>query len=55
MRAGAVVTPGDLRALLLSQLARFKVPRDIVFVNELPRNALGKVQHFRLREDWAAR
>jgi fatty-acyl-CoA synthase len=55
MRAGAVVTSEDLRALLLSQLARFKVPRDIVFVNELPRNALGKVQHFRLRQDWYAR
>jgi len=26
------------------------VPRDVVFVNDLPRNALGKVQHFKLRE-----
>ena len=33
-----------------NQLARFKVPRDIAFVTELPRNALGKVQHFRLRD-----
>ena len=40
----------DLRAHLLGQLARFKLPREIVLVNELPRNALGKVQHFRLRE-----
>ena len=32
------------------ELARFRVPRDIVFVSDLPRNALGKVQHFRLRE-----
>ena len=31
----------------LTQLARFKVPREIVFVEELPRTALGKVQHFR--------
>ena len=36
--------------LLAANLARFKVPREIVFVDELPRNALGKVQHFRLRE-----
>jgi fatty-acyl-CoA synthase len=35
---------------VLTQLARFKVPRDIVFVDDLPRTALGKVQHFRLRE-----
>ena len=37
-------------AHLLAQLARFKVPRDIVFVDALPRNAMGKVQHFRLKE-----
>lgn len=43
----------DARALethLLAQLARFKVPRDYVFVDSLPRNAMGKVQHYRLRE-----
>jgi fatty-acyl-CoA synthase len=50
VRTGTSVTADELRAHLLSQLARFKVPREIVFVAELPRNALGKVQHFRLRE-----
>jgi fatty-acyl-CoA synthase len=50
LRAGAVVTADELRAHLRVQLARFKQPRDIVFAAELPRNALGKVQHFRLRE-----
>jgi fatty-acyl-CoA synthase len=50
LRAGAAVTADDMRALLSSQLARFKVPREILFATELPRNALGKVQHFRLRE-----
>ena len=33
-----------------TQLARFKVPRDIVFVDDLPRTALGKVQHFMLKQ-----
>ncbi len=48
-RTGCSVEAEDLRAHVLTQLARFKVPRDIVFVDDLPRTALGKVQHFMLR------
>ena len=48
-RAGAFVEAEALKAHVLTQLARFKVPRDIVFVDDLPRTALGKVQHFMLR------
>jgi fatty-acyl-CoA synthase len=48
-RTGCSVEADDLRAHVLTQLARFKVPRDIVFVDDLPRTALGKVQHFMLR------
>jgi len=33
-----------------AQLARFKIPSEVVFVDDLPRNALGKIQHFRLKE-----
>ena len=33
-----------------TQLARFKVPREFVFVDDLPRTALGKVQHFMLKQ-----
>ena len=32
------------------QLARFKCPREVRFVETLPRNALGKVERYRLRE-----
>jgi fatty-acyl-CoA synthase len=53
VRRNAPPTADELRAYLLEQLARFKVPREITFVTELPRNALGKVQHFRLRETYA--
>jgi fatty-acyl-CoA synthase len=48
-RAGCSIEAEDLKAHVLTQLARFKVPRDIVFVDDLPRTALGKVQHFMLR------
>jgi fatty-acyl-CoA synthase len=49
-RAGCSVEAEDLKAHVMTQLARFKVPRDIVFVDDLPRTALGKVQHFMLRQ-----
>lgn len=52
LREDADVTAEILRVHLAAQLARFKLPREIVIVADLPRTALGKVQHFRLREMW---
>ena len=37
------VSEDDLREHVKANLARFKVPREIVFLDELPRNATGKV------------
>lgn len=42
VRSGEV-SEDDLREHVKANLARFKVPREIVFVDELPRNATGKV------------
>jgi fatty-acyl-CoA synthase len=50
LRKGASADGAALAEHAGRLLARFKVPRDFVFVDELPRNALGKVQHFRLQE-----
>ena len=33
----------ELKAHVKANLARYKVPREIVFIDELPRNATGKV------------
>ena len=49
-RPDAVPDPAGIERFCLGQLARYKVPREFVFVDTLPRNAMGKVQHFRLRE-----
>lgn len=49
-RSGLTVSANDITRHVSAQLARFKVPRDVVFVDALPRNALGKVQHFLLKD-----
>ncbi|WP_043831785.1 class I adenylate-forming enzyme family protein [Muricoccus aerilatus] len=49
LRPGAALTEEAVREHVLAQLARFKVPRRIVFTSTLPRTALGKVRHFELR------
>lgn len=57
----AVVVPSgdaaiDAQAILdglVSRLARYKHPRHVVFVDELPRNTMGKVQKNVLRERYA--
>jgi acyl-CoA synthetase (AMP-forming)/AMP-acid ligase II len=41
---GATVTEDDLKAHVKTHLARYKVPRDIHFVDELPRTSTGKVR-----------
>ncbi len=40
---GATVSEQDVKAHVKAHLARYKVPRDVVFLEELPRNATGKV------------
>jgi acyl-CoA synthetase (AMP-forming)/AMP-acid ligase II len=50
LRPGAQVTEDDLKAWVKQNLARYKVPREIVFLQELPRNATGKVLKRELAE-----
>ena len=50
---GAQIDPDGLVATLRDQLAGFKLPRQVVVVEELPKNATGKVQKHQLRT-WLA-
>jgi malonyl-CoA/methylmalonyl-CoA synthetase len=43
-KAGADVDEATLRAFAKARLAPFKVPKEVRFVEALPRNAMGKVQ-----------
>ncbi len=47
--------PGEAEIIagLKAELAGFKVPKRILFAAELPRNAMGKVEKNRLRENYA--
>jgi fatty-acyl-CoA synthase len=49
-RAGASMQAADALALFQDRLARFKHPRDVVFVASLPKSAIGKVLRFELRK-----
>jgi fatty-acyl-CoA synthase len=43
LREGREVSVEEVRAFVRENLARYKVPRDVVFLEELPRNPTGKV------------
>lgn len=51
---GAAAVP-ELDALCLSQIARFKRPKDYVFIDALPKNNYGKILKTELRAQDAAR
>jgi acyl-CoA synthetase (AMP-forming)/AMP-acid ligase II len=50
LREGASVTDKDIKAHVKSNLAGYKVPRDVEFVDELPRTSTGKILKRELRE-----
>ncbi|HQU68677.1 MAG TPA: AMP-binding protein [Albidovulum sp.] len=52
-KPGSAITARDVVAALQGKLARFKQPREVVMVEELPRNAMGKVQKAELRKTYA--
>ena len=51
-KPGTRPTETDILLALKRKLANFKVPKRVYFVDELPRNAMGKVQKNMLREKY---
>ncbi|MGH3674808.1 MAG: long-chain-fatty-acid--CoA ligase FadD2 [Mycobacterium sp.] len=47
---GASVGEDDIKGYVRDHLARYKVPREVVFLDELPRNPTGKILKRELRE-----
>jgi fatty-acyl-CoA synthase len=50
VRPGAAVEPADLLAFLDGRIARYKIPKSVVFADSLPRTASGKVVKRQLRD-----
>jgi len=50
MRAGESLTAEEVRAFCTGQIAHYKIPRHIRFVDEFPMTVTGKVQKFLMRE-----
>jgi malonyl-CoA/methylmalonyl-CoA synthetase len=54
LQPAAAMTEADVIAAVRVRLARYKVPRRVLFVDELPRNTMGKVQKNLLRTAYSS-
>ncbi len=50
LKPSSALSEADLIAYMSVELASFKVPNRIVFTESLPKNAMGKIQHFRVKK-----
>ncbi|CAH1689147.1 Long-chain-fatty-acid--CoA ligase [Hyphomicrobiales bacterium] len=50
LRQGAAVSADELAAVCRDKLSRYKVPKEFIFVEKLPRNSMGKVLRRELRD-----
>ncbi|MDT7600109.1 MAG: fatty-acyl-CoA synthase [Pseudonocardiales bacterium] len=50
LRDGAALSGDEVRRYVAENLARFKSPREVVFLDALPRNPTGKVLKRQLAE-----
>jgi fatty-acyl-CoA synthase len=53
VKEGRKVTADDIIDHLKGSLAKYKIPKSVVFIDRLPRNAAGKVLKNRLREEYS--
>jgi len=51
--AGSKLSEADIVGALHGVLAKFKQPKQVIFLDALPRNTMSKVQKNRLRDDYA--
>jgi fatty-acyl-CoA synthase len=52
LKPGGTATEDELQNYVRGQLARYKIPREIAFVDRLPRTSTGKIQRRKLAEQY---
>jgi fatty-acyl-CoA synthase len=50
LKAGALMAEEEVKTFCHGQIAHYKVPRYVIFVDEYPTTVTGKIQKFKLRE-----
>jgi fatty-acyl-CoA synthase len=55
LKGGVAIGEDDVKDFCRGQIARFKIPAYVAFVDQFPLTASGKVQKYKLREDASAR
>ena len=53
LKPGASASEAELIAFLQENLARYKVPKSVVFLDSLPLSGMGKILRRELREEFA--
>jgi len=51
LRDGAELSEDEIKVYVKENLANYKIPREVVFLDELPRNPTGKVLKRDLTDD----
>jgi malonyl-CoA/methylmalonyl-CoA synthetase len=52
-KSGAQISEAGIMAALNGQLAKFKLPKRVIVLDQLPRNTMGKVQKSLMRKEYA--
>ncbi len=52
LKTGVEVSEEELRKFCKVEIASYKVPRQVLFISEMPRSASGKILKYRLREQY---
>jgi len=50
LKAGQSLTQEDVQEFCRGQVSRYKTPRHVIFVDDFPKTASGKIQKYKLRE-----